>query len=65
MHKIITSLLLLAMLCGLSAPVLAEQVTPASAVSETVAAPATEVAPVETPVAAGPHPCPTRATPPG
>ena len=52
MHKIITSLLLLAMLCGLSAPVLAEQVTPASAVSETVAAPATEVAPVETPVAA-------------
>ena len=52
MHKFIASLMLVAALCGLSAPVFAEEAASAPAVSTTVAAPATEAAPAIAPEAA-------------
>jgi Amt family ammonium transporter len=58
MKKIIASLTLLAMLCGLAAPAFAETAAPAAATA-TVAAPAAEAAPVAAPAAA-PAPVPNK-----
>ena len=59
MKKIIASLMLLAMLCGLAAPAFAEEAAPAAATT-TVAAPAAEAAPAVDAPAATPAPVPNK-----
>ncbi|MBA4381100.1 MAG: ammonia channel protein [Sideroxydans sp.] len=59
MKKIIASLTLLAMLCGLAAPAFAEEAAPAAATT-TVAAPAAEAAPAVEAPAAAPAPVPNK-----
>jgi Amt family ammonium transporter len=59
MKKIIASLMLLAMLCGLAAPAFAEEAAPAAATT-TVAAPAAEAAPAVAAPAATPAPVPNK-----
>ncbi|MFA6120488.1 MAG: ammonium transporter [Sideroxydans sp.] len=59
MKKIIASLTLLAMLCGLAAPAFAEEAAPAAATT-TVAAPAAEAAPAVEAPAPAPAPVPNK-----